>query len=221
MSAAAVDNPYLTEASKYIDVTDTRSWWQRCVVEQEADSQIATRAHRLVSHFEARWSLVKEYSFSIPTPELIQAIVDWSPVCEVMAGTGYLAKLVAQSGGDIVATDSKPCNPDYFKRKQPWFEVEKMDGVSAVRLYPDRTLLMSWPWMDADCLDILKTFEGHRFIYIGEPEGGCNGIDQFFRTIEKEWTEVREVRLPQWEGLNDRALFYERAAVKTRGIDLE
>jgi hypothetical protein len=127
---------------------------------------------------------VRTYSWSIPTPEAIGALVRLSPILEVMAGTGYWAKLIRDAGGDVIATDLFP--PDgtetgssYHKSALPWADVIQMDALAAVQRWPDRTLLLSWPPHGephaADAVRAYHAAGGRTVVYIGEQGYGCTG----------------------------------------------
>jgi hypothetical protein len=89
----------------------------------------------------------------------------------------------------------------------------------------DRVLFLCWPTYDTDfAYEAVRAFQGDTIIYIGEPAGGCTGNAMFWALVDgyepwgdeetplpdQEWTEVDEMRMPQWSGINDVLTIYER-----------
>jgi hypothetical protein len=71
---------------------------------------------------KGRSTLVKKYSWAIPSPESIEWIVkvlDGRPVVEIGAGTGYWAWLLTQAGVDIRCYDHRPPGMGYNEWHSP------------------------------------------------------------------------------------------------------
>ena len=51
---------------------------------------------------------------------------------------------------------------------------------------------------------------GRTVVYVGEGPGGCTGGDAFHARVQSEWTEVEEIAIPQWNGLNDKLWVWRR-----------
>lgn len=204
-----VQNPYLDEVEKCFDYRKFPTWWAR-------QQQVGLDFGR---SYTARSRCTSEFGFAIPSEALLQRLLAWSPILEVMSGVGYLAWLLRQAGADVIATDLRPAPGNKFSRRQSnWTNILQMDAVEAVEGFGHgRTLLMSWPYMDDVCVKALKAFKGSRFVYIGEGQGGCTAVDEFFEELDSNWPEDETISIPQWDGINDYARFYERAAVTTDG----
>lgn len=151
------------------------------------------------------------YSFAVPTPEAIAAIVKFvgeRRLLEAGAGSGLWARLLADAGVDVTAVD----NHAWSKSDVPhgkFYAVAQADAVEeAAGDYG--ALMLCWPdyatSMAADCL---KRFRGDRVVYIGEGSGGCTGDDCFHEQLRK-WHEEEEVVIPQWPGLYDYLVLYRR-----------
>jgi hypothetical protein len=171
--------------------------------------------------------LVNRYSYAIPTPEAIEAIASYSPILEIGAGTGYWAWLLRLARADVVAVDRHPpdsCDNWWFQGSPTWTRVD-YGTESWVRIEPDRTLFLCWPPFEGtepfdlatarkqrQCMayNALRLYTGDRFIYVGEESWGCCAGWLFWRQIEKRWHVVREVDIPQWEGIHDALYVYER-----------
>jgi hypothetical protein len=173
----------------------------------------------------ARKYATRAYAWAVPSPSVIQSIASWGPILEVGAGRGYWAKLIADAGVDIIATD--PYSPE-----DAFYPIEKLTDVEAVKKYgAGRTLLLIWPPYDMSvAFNALRAFEevgGRRLIYIGEGVGGCTGDDPFHEAAglgtswrHDEGDPVADNRgwevtgtehdLPNWDGIHDSVYFIER-----------
>lgn len=156
-----------------------------------------------------RQALTRRYAWAIPDEDAIRAIAAWSPIVEIGAGTGYWASLLSQAGADVVAYDPEPGHSKWCDA-QLYFPVQVGDASKAAA-HPGRTLLLCWPpYRQKVAQQALEAYQGHRLVYIGEPEGGCCASDGFFALLHRSWELVREQRIPQWPGIYDRVFFYER-----------
>lgn len=174
----------------------------------------------------ARHYATAAYAWAVPTEEIVRDIAAWGPILEIGAGKGYWAKMIADAGGDIIATD--PYTPD---DTETFYPVESLSDVDAVRKYgTGRTLLMVWPPYDMPvAFNALREFEsvrGTRVIYVGEGSGGCTGDDNFHEAIglggffydedaprvkNIGWSSRRyEADLPRWYGIYDDVFYFER-----------
>lgn len=160
-----------------------------------------------------RRDLVQHYAWAIPNHDAIKAIVDCGPILEIGCGNGYWASLIAQMGGDIIATDPRDKN---FSFDCEWFTVERRNALEAVTMYGrDRALLSIWPsYNEHWCYDALVAYPGDTFIYVGEGGWGCTGDDALhaLREDETKWKEIKSVRIPQWDGIHDYLTIYKRVA---------
>ena len=147
------------------------------------------------------------FSWAIPDEKAIQLISKYSPIIEIGAGRGYWAKLISETGADILAFDLFPPNKEArnFFHHAPglYFPVAK-GGAATVKKHPNRTLFLCWPPYDTPmALQTVKAFKGTHVIYIGEGSGGCTGCDKFHSYLEKHFDEVETYSIPQWFGIHD------------------
>lgn len=154
-----------------------------------------------------RMELISEYSWAIPNEEAILTIVDYSPIIEIGAGTGYWASLVEKVGGDIIATDDMSREDQY---NSEFFNVLDRNAKIASE-YPERTLFLCWPEYDDPMGETaLKSYEGENVILVGEDMGGCTGCDGMYRELGSNWEIVEDVSIPNWYGIKDYLQVYER-----------
>lgn len=164
--------------------------------------------------FQKRLYLPQQYAWAIPTSEALDEIKRHQPIVEVGAGTGYWASLLRKMGVDIVAYDIVPVpakdNAWHFRANKSWSEVLAGDEEIAAK-YPERSLFICWPpGDDAFAFKSLSKYKGKTVIYIGEDIGGCNGNEDFFNLLRKEWVLKRTIVIPQWPSIFDRMYVYER-----------
>jgi hypothetical protein len=167
--------------------------------------------------YNARDKAVKKYAWAIPNDEAIAECVKFSPLIEIGAGLGYWAKLISEAGGDIIAFDawvmrSGPCfkRNKITKQEGLWFDVE-YGNEHWVKDHPDRTLFLCWPpYNTSMALNCLTHYRGNDLIYVGESWGGCCGCEEFGDKLKNEWKVVKNITIPQWDGLHDFFCVYER-----------
>ncbi len=122
-------------------------------------------------------------------------------VLEVMAGVGWLARALADTGLDVEAVDDASWS--FHDTASQVFPVRCMDALEAVKSCSADCLVVSWPpYSDEHIVAVCKAWGTTRpIVYIGEGEGGCCACDAFFASLDME---VVEVGMAQWDGLHDR-----------------
>jgi len=167
---------------------------------------------------KAREELCKRYAWAIPTPEVIEAIAQFSPLVELGAGRGYWASLIQKAGGEIDCFDEKP--PDivddniYHPNKKGWTRVfTKVHQAvpEIVAVYPEATLFLCWPPYDTPmAFDALRQYEGKRLVFVGEGDGGCCGNAAFWELLQDQFEEVLTLDIPNWWSIRDYVSVWER-----------
>jgi len=161
----------------------------------------------LSERYGARREAARRYAWAVPSDAALDALAGLSPIIEVGAGTGYWAALLRDRGVDVLAFDIAPRDPaNHHHGDSPlWTNVERADAEVA-GLHPDRTLFLCWPPYDepmgATALRAYIAAGGHTLVYIGEGEGGCTANDDFHQLLDS-LELVREIDLPQWDGIHD------------------
>lgn len=100
----------------------------------------------------ARNEVVHRFAWAVPSDEAIKKIVEFSPIIEMGAGTGYWANLIQKAGGEIVAFDSHPIGSGtnswhenkhlkYPMAEKSFFNVQK-GGAEKVKDFPNHTLFL-------------------------------------------------------------------------------
>jgi hypothetical protein len=171
-----------------------------------------------------RNEFVARYAWTVTHPETVAFVAVHclaDGLVDPMAGTGYWGYVLGQVGVDVASYDQYPPHTESPKGNPwhvgatCWVSVEKMDGTDAVRKHPGRVLFLAWPpYSQRAGEDILRAYEGHKVIYIGESGGGCTGDEGLHDLLNAEWHPVAEHRPVQWWGLHDDITVYERGSEK-------
>jgi hypothetical protein len=154
-----------------------------------------------------REKMIGEFGFALPCLEAIEECIGHGPIVEVGAGIGGWASIIARNGGDIVVTDRLPTGAisGHGFLVGGMHPVEEIDAVSAVRMHPDRTVLMIWPtygWKWA--AEVLNAMvPGQKIIHIGEI-GEATG-DEFFADMIRgpAFERVASMEIPVWPRIHD------------------
>lgn len=162
--------------------------------------------------------VIDHATFAVPDPVSLAVIATYGPIIEIGAGTGYWAWCLRQMGVDVIAFDkyppqSHPRDADRSKGRNGWFDtywthVLRGDDRQAGR-YPDRSLMMVWPYMDDMAIRALKAYRGDTVIYVGEERAAC-ATAAFFDELEEGWVKVHDRSIPQWFGLHDELWILQR-----------
>ena len=156
------------------------------------------------------------YSWSVPTKKAIaeiKAFVGNDTVLEIGAGLGLWAKLMQDAGINVTATDSpKKSDKGEYLQGEQFTGVEQIDHIDALDRYHDKKILfLCWPPYDTSlAYESVEYFTGDKVIFIGEGSGGCTGCFNFYNSLDENWTKVKEIEIPQWDGIHDRMTFWAR-----------
>jgi hypothetical protein len=181
-----LENPYFEEVAGGVTVGANRASW----------------SEKPVEILERRDELVEEYSWGIPTHEAIKTIVEYGPIVEVGAGTGYWAWCIDQLGGVVAATDADPPESTY-RRVATYDARRRVNAMVADEL--DAALLLVWPpYDDPMAADALEAYPGETVIYVGEGRGGCTADHRFHHLLHEDWELTETVDIPTYLGLHDR-----------------
>jgi len=169
------------------------------------------------NQYDKRGEFTAFFSWAIPTYDAINKIKEFAngdTILEIGAGLGLWAKLLELEGAKIIATEPRSDGYKHNKLDDSYyyFNCHKLDYIESLDKFKDLNILMlCWPpYSTKMAFYTLKKFKGNKFIYIGESCGGCNADDSFFSLLDKEWKEIDEISIPQWWGIHDCMVLYER-----------
>lgn len=158
---------------------------------------------------------IAEFGFSVPTPAFIDLMKNFGAILEVGAGQGYLSQVLRHSGVDSIATDANPghmeavraraISEDNLPTRERNLPVDVLTAEEAIKAYPGRTILCSWPDYQSDWITKAAAgmAKGQRLAVIGEGYGGCTGEDGLFDLVEAGDFEFDRAH----QDLQDRAIW--------------
>jgi len=153
-------------------------------------------------------------SWHIPTQDLVDLIIENSPILSVGSGFAYTEKLAMDQGADIIATDIEPSEKNNWCHEGKFYmDIEKIPADEAVKKYSGRNVFMAWPPYDNPmAYDVVKNMEvGRTLVFVGETYGGCTGDDNFFIYLETNFEEIDiDFTVPSWKGIYDTIKFYKK-----------
>ena len=173
------------------------------------------------------------YSWGIPNDAALDTIAEHSPngVVEIGAGGGYWAKLLRERGVDVAAFDADPPPGNTYWCSTSWSDVVTGDHTNVAR-FPDRTLLLVWPCNGLDWThEVIELYQGDTVIFVGERAfSGSDRMHQLLGWDTECWhdeddtcdceppadalfTRGKEVDIPQWSGLRDYLIVFDRREV--------
>ena len=167
----------------------------------------------------------KRYACAVPTQEALEAIAEYSPILERGAGGGYWAWCLEQLGVtvdayDIFSSAHAFINP-YCEMARTWTNIsDSRDPQIYIEDWEQFSLMLCCPLthnnMAYTILESYLQIGGQQLIYIGEPEGGHDADEYFFRLLygygkhPPEMELVTKMPLPCWPGSNDSLFIYQR-----------
>lgn len=170
----------------------------------------------------AQTVLQETYAYAIPSPgtlDWVQNVTEGRGICEVGAGRGYWAAMLADRGIDVLAFDSEPPevggNPSFpcaRGQRAVWHPVSGLTDLAQgweSGALGNRALFLCWPpgWGDAMSARVLADYAaagGDRLIFVGEPKGGKTGTDEFFDQLAVEWMlQSQDESFVSWWNLGD------------------
>ena len=172
------------------------------------------------------------FGWSVPCKEAIEAIKQHArePLYDLMAGTGYWARILKKAGMDVRPSDMHKIlsknnyhkkiedDPKEIKdsRTSPKTHIRRINALKVgfdmnkKRIFGD--VFLSWPPYEcpvaSNLLDLLPI--GTRVFYIGEGEGGCTGDLAFHKNLDNNFNLLKHVELPQFFGIHDSLYIYEK-----------
>jgi len=160
------------------------------------------------------------YAYALPSPETLEWIAEATagrPLIELGAGRGYWAAQLARQDLAVEAYDVDPPsaaqNPSFPAargQRDAWYEVGNLkDFALRKETLGDKALFLCWPpgWgnkMASECLIDFEKSGGTEVIFVGEPQGGKTGDDQFFELLSTGWTLIsQDPNFVSWWNLKD------------------
>ena len=158
---------------------------------------------------EERQHFIEEFGFSLPTAEALALLVAGGPLLEVGAGSGYWSRLVAQQGGDVVASDPRLERMYGFEHARhledapvrvPWLDIE---AKTAVRRFPKRNVFSSWPSLNKTWLrQAMRAMRPGRTLFVVREESAAE--DSTWAELHLNFRCAASLELLSWHHCHDR-----------------
>jgi hypothetical protein len=143
-----------------------------------------------------RGQLTNRYAYACPDFELITHLAS-HPVVELGAGSGYWARLVDDSGGQIAALDNASWNS---ATEGLWFSVQT-GYETRLTEFEDRTLLLVMPARPGDADRFVRQWRGERLVVVAR--GGFPFVDDIYHETaisDGRWELIEERSMPEAVG---------------------
>jgi len=174
-----------------------------------------------IDSYTTRRAFIKHFSWTIPNKEtfdLIRAhIPKPGPIYDLMAGTGYWAKLLALDGYKVAAYDLDISSKhNTYKHASKHFNIKRGNAISvALRLKTAGNpvnIMLGWvPYeSEAGNLVVQNLPSQSKVILTGEGRGGATGTSSLFDTLYNQYTSLGSHTPPQWFGLHDFVEIFEK-----------
>ena len=200
-------------------MTKAETWLQACGWADIVPNEMASSSD-LIRHFEKELSLrddhIRRFGFAILDGATVQAIagaLGKRGVLEIGAGTGYWSHELRRAGVDAIATDSMEWDSgskhsdavEWSISRAEYGPVHQLEGLAALAEYGHkRALLLVWPSYAEDwAAQVLEAYKGPQVVLVHEGRGGCVGNDRMYDILEANWSEVRQISIPQFFGIHD------------------
>ena len=149
------------------------------------------------------------FSYAIPTDEAITEILNYSPIVEMFAGSGYWAWVLKNKGCNIELYDNHSFSikqNEYYPAlcPNPYYWIKPKTATPDIlkeNRFHNYTLFLCWPPdenIGKEAAECLKFYTGNKLIYIGQKENGKTGGKIFFNKLKKEWSPNKIIKLPSW-----------------------
>lgn len=162
--------------------------------------------------FGLREKFVKQFSWSIPCIEAInffKSHVNSSILFDLMAGTGFWAKILNNEGIKTVAIDIDPSSDNKFGNNARFYPVKRHDAVTVSekirKINKPVNVLLSWIPNRSNIGEIVcKNLPiSSRIFLMGEGFGGYCGSDEMFEYLNNNFSEIASCNLPNFPGIHD------------------
>ena len=144
---------------------------------------------------------IAEFGFAVPSREVIDLMLGYSPLIEIGAGSGAWSKLLKDRGAHIIATDPK--REQYAFDHGRYIPLMPLQGKTAVRRWPDRNVLCVWPSLNETWLrQAARAMRPGRILFVVR-EDTC-AEDSTWNYIAGAFRQIASHELLSWHFMHDR-----------------
>jgi hypothetical protein len=184
--------------------------------------------------YKGRSQFTSKYSWSIPCKDAIDAIKKWArpPLYDLMAGTGFWAKILNERGVSTIASDIhkfSKFNPYHNQQDniKKHYKIRRRHALKAVQDIERARetqeiagdILLGWPpYLETTAFEVLSRLPiGVRVFYFGEGEMGATGDLAMHTSFSRNFKALDHIYIPNFDGIHDQLVIYEK--IKDEEID--
>jgi hypothetical protein len=162
------------------------------------DVPIDCDMERLRAPAKLRHGYIQAFGFSIITSEelsALQRMLHGKRLLEVGAGSGYISRLLADSGADVTASEMGGWSSYGEAGANPYRRDHEGDSVGMVSSEFD-AVLMAWPPLGKQfAAEVARRMSsGQTLFHLGEGAGGCTGNATFYEELAdgSKWVRMEQ-----------------------------
>lgn len=227
------------EAAKHGPVITAMERWLEGEPVPSFDEQLATFGLKYADHLYAfwrgrrltmgdldettglsaeRWEFIRRFCFAVPTKEALDTMEAHQPLLEIGAGSGAWARLLSLRGVDIIATDSM--SHDYGHGHGTLFPVERLQGKTAVRRYPERNVFCAWPTLSHTWpRQAVRAMRPGRYLFVVREDATAD--ERTWDYVEEAFESHADLDMIGWHFLHDRFQAWRKLGPKQRRMRAE
>lgn len=164
-----------------------------------------------------RRDTTKKYAWTFPCKEYIEMIkkhmIPSEPLYDLMAGTGFVAKILRKHGINVKTYDKDITNNEYGHKPTFDPDIEERDAADVSKEFKNPVnILLSWiPYDDPIGEVIVKNLPvGSMLFLVGEGSGGATGTDALWDILKEKFEKIDNLYIPQWHFIHDRIQTFQK-----------
>jgi hypothetical protein len=168
---------------------------------EQDEHDVSYNITRSLMLHECRDQAIKQFGFSIPCKELLDALEQHQPIVEVGAGSGYMTALMRHRGINVIGTDS---GHGHGRISLKFHDPDQMimPAKRAVRRYRDRTVFCSWPSLNETWFrQALRAMRINQKAIIIEEDSCAEETTWNYR--DRSFYRMEQIEVPTWPHMND------------------
>lgn len=158
-----------------------------------------------------RDKIVRQYAWTLPCVEYIQTIkkhiITGQPLYDLMAGTGFVAKILKNNGIQTISSDINIITrKNKYNHKPTHDDVEEIDAKEKIKQFENPVnVLLSWvPFKSTLDYEIAKSLPSNSVLFVvGENQKGATGSEIFWDYVANDYKKLDLISIPQWEDMKD------------------
>lgn len=158
-----------------------------------------------------------KYAWTLPCKEYIEMIknhmIPNQPVYDLMAGTGFVARILRKHDIDVKTYDNHIENNPYGHKPEFDPDIKEKDAVDVSEKFTQPVnVLLSWiPYKDNLGEKVLENLPIDSILFlVGEKKGGATGTIKLWDILENKFELIERIKMPQWKKVHDEIRTYKK-----------